>query len=258
MSKNINDQTGVKTGGKISAGIDDGPHQLVLDLPVRSALGVEDFIITESNRAAVEMIDRWPSWPHQALVICGPEGAGKTHLSNVWRLASDALVLDCERIDDDWVRDFTGVTPLVIENIDQCRLNEQALFHLLNLAKERGFHILFTARKLPGIWAMDLPDLRSRMRALPLVEIQPPDEMLLQSLLIKLFDDRQLPVSPAAIKYLARHMDRSMTMAVRLVDAVDRAAWNATGQRVKTISRDMAGDALAALLKADRSDGMAE
>ncbi len=228
--------------------MNDNPHQLVLDLPVRCALGAEDFIVTDSNAAAVELIDAWPDWPHQALVLCGPEGAGKSHLSNVWRLRSGALVPAAAELDDDWVRDFSGAAPLVIESADRSEINEKALFHLLNLAKEREFHILFTARQLPGSWSLTLPDLRSRMRALPLVEIMPPDEMLLQSLLVKLFDDRQLPVSPAAIKYLARHMDRSMTMAVRIADAVDRAAWSASGQRLKTISRDMVSDVLVSLM----------
>ena len=152
-----------------------------------------------------------------------------------------------DEIDDKWVREFDGATPLVVEDIDRALINEQAIFHLINLAKERRFNILFTTRIAPGDLNLSLPDLRSRIRAMPVVEIQPPDEILLQILLIKLFGDRQLPVSPAAIKYLARHMDRSTGMAVNVVDAVDRAAWESTGQRVKRVSRDMVADVLQAL-----------
>ena len=222
----------------------DNPHQLVLDLPNRSALGLEDFLVSQNNRDAVEIIDSWPDWPHQAIVLAGPEGAGKTHLANVWRLSASAVLQDAQDINNQWISQFDCARPLVVEDIDRSQINEQALFHLLNLAKERNFHMLFTARKRPGAWSITLPDLRSRIRALPLVEILPPDEILLQTLLIKLFDDRQLPISPAAIKYLARHMDRSTGMAVIIVDAVDRAAWETTGQRVKQISRDMVADVL--------------
>ena len=225
----------------------DSPHQLVLDLPHRSAFGVEDFLVSTSNSDAVEVIDAWPSWPHQAVVLLGPEGAGKSHLANVWRASSKARLFGVDEIDDKWVREFDGATPLVVEDIDRALINEQAIFHLINLAKERRFDILFTTRIAPGDLNLSLPDLRSRIRAMPVVEIQPPDEILLQILLIKLFDDRQLPVSPAAIKYLARHMDRSTGMAVNVVDAVDRAAWESTGQRVKRVSRDMVADVLQAL-----------
>jgi len=231
----------------------DNPHQLVLDLPNRSAWGLEDFMVSTSNRDAVEIIDKWPDWPHQTIVLSGPEGAGKTHLANVWKTASGARMQNAEAISDQWISNHDGADPLVIEDFDRSRIDEQALFHLLNLAKERGFHMLFTARKPPGAWSIELPDLRSRIRALPLVSILQPDDILLQTLLIKLFDDRQLPISPAAIKYLARHMDRSTRMAVTLVDAVDRAAWESAGQRVKIISRDMAGDVLNGIMR-DRDE----
>ena len=222
----------------------NSPHQLVLDLPNRSALGLEDFMVSISNNDAVLMIDSWPAWPHQAIVLLGPEGAGKTHLANVWRLSSNANLMQARDIDDEWVRAYDGSSPLVVEDFDQGEINEQALFHLLNLAKERAFHILFTARTEPGALSITLPDLNSRMRALPVVTILPPDDVLLQTLLIKLFDDRQLPISPAAVKYLARHMERSTGMAAQLVDAVDRAAWETTGSRVKRISRDMVADVM--------------
>ena len=221
-------------------------HQLVLDLPNRSAFGLEDFLVSGSNSDAVSIIDNWPHWPHQAIVLIGPSGAGKTHLANVWRLSSGAKLMRTCEIDDEWVRNYEGTLPLVLEDFDQGEINEQALFHLLNLAKERGFHILFTARTEPGALSIGLPDLNSRMRALPVVYILPPDEILLQTLLIKLFDDRQLPISPAAVKYLARHMERSTGAAITLVDAVDRAAWETTGQRVKRISRDMVAGVLSA------------
>ena len=36
------------------------PDQLILDLPHRPALGAEDFLISGSNRAAADIVDRWP------------------------------------------------------------------------------------------------------------------------------------------------------------------------------------------------------
>ncbi len=40
------------------------PDQLILDLPHRPALGAEDFLVSRSNQAAADIVDRWPDWPH--------------------------------------------------------------------------------------------------------------------------------------------------------------------------------------------------
>ena len=52
--------------------------------------------------------------------------------------------------------------------------------------------MLLTSRQAPGEIDITLPDLRSRLRALPLLRIEPPDEGLLKAVLVKLFADRQL------------------------------------------------------------------
>ena len=69
------------------------PDQLIFDLPQRPALGAQDFLVSASNQAAAEMIDRWPRWSDHAVLMLAPARAGKTHLANVWRLKSGAAVL---------------------------------------------------------------------------------------------------------------------------------------------------------------------
>ena len=76
------------------------PDQLTLDLPHRPALGAEDFLISGSNRAAADIVDRWPDWPHRSVVVVAPPGAGKTHLANVWRLKSGAAAFAAGAFDD--------------------------------------------------------------------------------------------------------------------------------------------------------------
>ncbi len=55
---------------------------------------------------------------------------------------------------------------------------------------------LLTSRAAPGEIPITLPDLRSRLRALPLAHIEPPDEGLSESRVGKAFSDRQLAVEP--------------------------------------------------------------
>ena len=56
------------------------------------------------------------------------------------------------------------------------------------------------------------------------MELQPPDEVLLKAVLVKLFADRQLNVEPPVIDYLSLRMERSMGRRPIIVAAVDRLA----------------------------------
>lgn len=224
------------------------PEQLVLALPGRQAQGAEDFLVSHSNAAAVDLIDSWPAWPLPAQLVVGPAGAGKSHLANVWRLTSEAPILAAEALDESAVPAFEARARLVIEDIDRGIGNEKVFFHLLNLAREKAGSLLLTSRVLPGeIGGIQVPDLRSRLRAIPPVTIEPPDEALLRSLLVKLFSDRQLMVEPHVVSYLALHMERSMDMAARLVAACDRLSL----AMQRKVTRAVAAEAVAQ----ERRDG---
>ncbi len=198
------------------------PDQLILDLAHRPALGAEDFLISGSNRAAADMIDLWPHWPHASIVVVAPPGAGKTHLANVWRLRSGAARLEALALGEREVEGAKGA--LLIEDLHAGIGDERALFHLLNLVREHKTSMLLTSRAPPGELAVRLPDLRSRLRALPVVAISPPDEALLKAVLVKHFADRQLAVEPHVVNHIALHMERSMEAAAAIVAAIDRAA----------------------------------
>ena len=155
-------------------------------------------------------------------MVVAPARAGKTHLANVWRLKSGAASLEAKRLgeaDVAWSR-----TALLVENLHAGISNERVLFHLLNLAREHKMSMLLTSRVPPGELQVELPDLRSRLRALPIVSIAPPDEALLKAVLVKHFCDRQLAVEPLLVNYLALHMEQSMEAASSIVAEIDRAA----------------------------------
>jgi chromosomal replication initiation ATPase DnaA len=219
------------------------PRQLVLDLAHRQALGEEDFLVSSSNAAAIELIDAWPHWPHPAAVVVGPRGSGKSHLANVWRLRSAAHLVPAAELTDAVVAALAERSAVVVEDLDRGASDERALFHLLNRARESGVFVLLTSRAAPGDMTFDIPDLRSRLRALPVVELQPPDEAVLKAVLVKLFCDRQLNVEPAVIEYISVRMERSMEAASRVVAAVDRLAL----AMHRKVTRPLAAEALATL-----------
>lgn len=196
------------------------PRQLVLDLPHRAALGAEDFLVSPSNAAAVGMIDNWRDWPRASALVVGPDQSGKSHLAQVWRLKTGSEVVAARELGEAIAREFSG--PLVVEDIDRGIGCERTLFHLLNLARETGRAVLLTSSRPPGELTVSLPDLRSRLRALPVIEIGAPDGELLRAVLVKLFADRQLIVEPHVVAHLALHMEQSMATANRIVAEIDR------------------------------------
>jgi len=200
------------------------PRQLAFDIPFRPALGLEDFLVSQSNAAAVALVDRWPDWPAGAAVISGPPGSGKSHLANVWRTKSAAHLARATEISSARVPEFSSLGALVIEDADKGRVDEQALFHILNLVREHRISVLLTSTLRPGEISISLPDFASRFRALPFAEIAAPDDALLGAVLVKQFSDRQLMVDPAIVSYCLLRMERSMEAARRLTAEIDNLA----------------------------------
>lgn len=200
------------------------PRQLAFDIPHRPALGAEDFLVSDSNAEAVALIDRWPNWPVGAAVIAGPPGSGKSHLANVWRLKSGARVVSAYEITETSLPSFVTTEALVVEDIDKGLCSETALFHLLNLVRERRLAVLLTSATRPGDIGLILPDFSSRLKALPCAEIAAPDDALLRFVLVKLFSDRQLSVDPQVIAFMLVRMERSFEAARRLVAVIDGLA----------------------------------
>jgi chromosomal replication initiation ATPase DnaA len=224
--------------------VSDGvPQQLVFDLPHRAALGAEDFLVSGCNGAAVSMIDRWPDWPSPAVAVAGSAGSGKSHLVNVWRTKSGAERVEAPSLAEGAIARLERTRALAVEHLEHGIGDERVLFHLLNLAREQKFSILLTGRTAPAELEIGLPDLRSRLRALPLVRILAPDDALLKALLVKLFADRQLKVEPQIVTHLALHMERSTEAAVRVVQEVDRLALSSH----RKVTRALAVEALARL-----------
>jgi chromosomal replication initiation ATPase DnaA len=195
------------------------PEQLPLDLPVRSAMGAADFVVSESNREAVAWLDRWPDWPGAALAIYGPAGCGKTHLGHVWQSRSGAFFIDPAA--DPARLDRLPEGQLVLDGV---RLPEEHLFHLINHVRARGATLLILDREPPARWTVRLPDLASRLAAMPAVGVQAPDDALLAAVLAKHFSDRQVEVAPGVIDYLVRQIERSFIAAATTARLLDRTA----------------------------------
>jgi chromosomal replication initiation ATPase DnaA len=195
-------------------------RQLRLQLGSQPDHRRDAFIVSPSNADAVRALDAWPAWHGGVLALAGPEGSGKTHLAQIWLNETGAVELEADALPAD-LRELSG-RRVLIENAD--RTPGEPLFHLINMAAQPGAGLLLTAQTAPARWPASLPDLRSRLNALPVAELGPPDDELLEGVLQKFFRERLIRPSDDIFPYLVRRMERSVPVAMALVERLDEAA----------------------------------
>lgn len=192
-------------------------------------MGRDDFMVSNCNREAFSIVDSWPNWVANGLVVYGPKGSGKTHLAHLWAEKVNSLsakptkilfydscrvnMKNLERICD-------SGNAIVLENLNE-NVDEEALFHLFNHFSLNKKYMLWTAQKSPARTEFSLKDFQSRINMLPAVEIKEPDDIMLRALVVKLFDDRQLMISPDILEYIVNNTERSFAYVENLVKEID-------------------------------------
>jgi chromosomal replication initiation ATPase DnaA len=212
-------------------------RQLRLRLRRPGEHGRAHFVEGPSNAVAAAAVDAWPAWHGGVLALVGPEGAGKTHLAQAWARHSGAVILD--RLAPD-----LGIAegrPALIEDVDRGAPDE-ALFHLVNMAARAGGSLLLTARIPPAAWTAALPDLRSRLNAMPVAIIEDPCDVVLEAVLRKLFRERSIRPKEDVYSYLLRRMERSVSQAREIVRRLDEAADAADRPISRALARQILED----------------
>ncbi len=161
------------------------PRQLALALDHAESYAREDFLSGPCNAGALALIESWPDWPARAIALVGPKARARPIWRAIWAAAAGARVVSAHALDETDLLGALATGALVVED---CRRDpdDRALFHLINLAREEQAFLLFTARTAPALWPVALPDVVSRLRALPVVTLQPPDDAMLRGLIVKL------------------------------------------------------------------------
>jgi chromosomal replication initiation ATPase DnaA len=212
-------------------------RQLRLKLRRPVSYAREHFVPGPSNAQAIAVLDAWPAWHGGALALIGPEGVGKTHLAHHWAERAQAIVLDRQAPD---IAAAAG-RPVVVEDVDQ-GIPAEALFHLINMAAHQGGGLLLTARTAPTAWSAELPDLRSRLNALLVAEIEEPDDEVLEGVLRKFFRERSIRAPKEVFTYLLRRMERSIPVAREIVKRLDEAADDQQRPISRTLARQILED----------------
>jgi chromosomal replication initiation ATPase DnaA len=173
--------------------------QIALPLNWPVADSDDDFLISDSNRAAFEHLKRWSVWPVMATILTGPRKSGRSLLGRIFVRKTGGRLFDNAEEHD-----------------------EEAIFHAWNEAQERRRPLLIVADAPPPLWQVTLPDLRSRLAATPHVEIGDPDDALIGGMILKLLGDRGIAAPPDLAEYLVPRMERSYVAIQQIVETLDR------------------------------------
>ncbi|AIL12456.1 hypothetical protein IM40_01225 [Candidatus Paracaedimonas acanthamoebae] len=181
--------------------------QLIFNFSPSCSYKAEDFIVTNSNQEAFSWITQWMSWPHHSLLLIGPHYSGKTHLATIFQNLSSATFIKEAELQNSEIFFSSNTTPFIL---DPVHLQEEKQFlHFYNLCRERQRKLLLTAETHPTQWHIKLPDLSSRLKAIPCTTIAPPDDLLIRGILLKRFSDLQITISGSVLDYLVTHLERT-------------------------------------------------
>jgi len=178
------------------------PPQIPFDLSPKPTHSFENFLVSESNAAAVKTVQAWPDWPSPILLLIGPRGCGKSHLGQAWAANTGCMFVD-----------------------DVSTSEEAALFAVMNQALNGEISgLLLADRTAPQGWGVKMPDLLSRLSNTPLSVIDEHDDDILEPIVRKLFQDKGREVSQDLIAYLLKYQERSVAAQRIIATELETAA----------------------------------
>ena len=207
--------------------IENDNLQLTIKMPKRTALNREDFLVNSRNEDAVDFIDNFYKEPIKLGILIGPKGSGKSHLVNVLCKSLGEIKWSFLRSENKNIYDIFNINDvIIIENINNfnSKQKENFLFHSINLSKEFNKALLLTSSLKVSKLNFKTLDLVSRLEAMNAAFIQEPDDILMEALIIKFFNDRQLLVKPKIVNYLMQRIERSYLGVSEIIELIDKVS----------------------------------
>lgn len=212
--------------------------QQSIPLEFRTSYKRHDFIVGESNKYAVDWIDKFPAWKEPGLIIIGPKSSGKSHLVRVLKHRSNCIIKQAEDINRESFN-ITKPQNLIIEDIEKV-INYKFFLHVINLQKENNYKIILTSRKSLKYLEIGLLDLKSRLLILPQINILLPTDDVLLGIIFKIAKDKGLKINKVVSKYIISHIERSYQSANQMVKQLDKISM----QRKKNITVSLVKEVL--------------
>ena len=196
--------------------------QLSISLPNQMPTDQDSLLLSSSNMDVWQWLSSWPNWPLPQVVVCGDEGCGKTHMA---RSLLGIYISPENYRQYDQLTLVQSKSLLIIDDYDRFD-DESWLFHLFNLIKEHQGHAVYFSKQTPSSHLFNLPDLASRLRSLPCLTIQEPDDDLFRQLLKKELYNKGIICGDEIMEYIYRRFDRSYETIHNLVQLIDDKTLN--------------------------------
>jgi len=193
--------------------------QLIFNLINIRNFNPEDFYVNDNNLEASELIKLWPNWFNGAVVIYGPTKSGKSHLANIWKENSNANIYNLE--DDLLLSNIDTKKDFVLDNFHNLSVNdEEIFFHIYNQTFNNKKNILITLDK-SKFNKINLKDLESRFNSFSSATINPPDDNLVNALIVKFFKDQQINIDPSVVAFILKRIERDYVTIFNFLKEID-------------------------------------
>ena len=194
--------------------------QKLLDFAVNESFNENDYYVSSSNYFAKNIIQTWPKWEKKIINITGEKYCGKTHLSTIFKIKSNALYLYSNKINNNSIKRIKLYNSIIIEDLDES-FDEKLLYSIFNLIEQDNKYLLISSIKPIDTMKFKLPDLISRLKNCIIAKIEQPDDDLIYAIILKSFSDRQIKLDNKIIDYIIKRIARSYSKMQEFIYKID-------------------------------------
>ena len=195
--------------------------QLVFKFPFKMKYYEQDYYVSSNNFSAYRLIESWPNWPGKWVNIFGPEGCGKTHLSNILKKKLNLVqILDAQNINSETILKFEKLDCLIIDNYKK-NIDEKIFYSILNQSKQLDNYMVINSIVPIRDIKFELKDLKSRAESFVDLGIQLPTDDLLRVIISKSFSDKQIEITPKISEYIIKNIERSYEKVFKFIKEID-------------------------------------
>ena len=195
-------------------------EQKLLNFEILESFDENDYYVSKSNYFAKNIIQLWPKWEKKIVNLAGEKYSGKTHLSIIFKLKSNALYLNAKQVNDQTLKKIKLSNNIIIEDLDES-FDDKLLYSIFNLVEQDNKYLLISSNKPIDTMKFSLPDLVSRLKNCIIAKIQQPDDELIYAIILKSFSDRQIKLDNKIIDYIIKRIARSYSKMHEFIYKID-------------------------------------
>ena len=195
-------------------------NQLLLDFNHKKNFNDHDYYVSKSNYFAFNIIDKWPKWEKKIINICGEKFSGKSHLANIFKSKSKALLINHNNINEEVFKKIKLYESIIIDEFNES-LDEKLIYSIFNLIDQDNKYMVINSKIPISEIKFNLPDMVSRSKNCLVAKIEKPDDDLIFAIIIKNFSDRQIKLEKKIIEFIINRIDRSYSKIYEFIYKID-------------------------------------